>query len=720
MVPVTEMKCGGWEVVDTLSLLFLFLRYRVAFFFVLVMLSPPETAAFVTGSILFFREKMADRDVLDIPLPEVGSEEYLLPFSSAALQKLQPFTTEFVVDRPVGLALFTHLQRQVILEREAAAFAAYQKEHHVDPNHLPDEDSDDESEDESEEGNGDEDEDDRTQRQHQQNYARKKRHINLTEEDLQEDWYALLNIPQKDAATDAQIRAAYRQRCLETHPDKDPNHSDVLFKKVQRGFDILGDPDIRQNYDSSRPFDDTIPEEKDCRDLKSDEDFFKLFNDVFERNKKWSTDPSSLPPLGNSKTPYEKVMKFYDRWGAFRSWRDFSHLVDLQEITEDMGREEKRFYTRENERAVAQYRKEELQRIKTLVERAKKNDPRIKRRLAEEAAKRQKEKDEREAYRQRIRDEAEKKRLEAEKQEREKLEQEKREKEMVKQKALQDMQRLTQFFKDHRLLDDTAAKKLLPDAVRLINVKWLFSKIIQKPEKVDEVVSSILSASVKPQPLSDSTKEESYMNDASSPTTAATPSGFMQEVPCVLCFNKHLLDTEREIGMDRYGQPVKKVGGVSSPSAPSPVSSSTVAKPVKQWTEEDLSRLQKATAKYPPGSVERWSKIVIMLREKFTEEEAMAKVSELTAALHAGGAASVLTSGAPSSAVGGSSAPNSNKPPSVEDWTVLQQKQLENGLRELKDYKEKDKFQKIAKGVEGKTAKECFDRYKYLCALKKR
>jgi hypothetical protein len=61
------------------------------------------------------------------------------------------------------------------------------------------------------------------------------------------------------AGSDEQIKAAYRKRYLDTHPDKQPDGSDVLFKRVQRRFLILGNPVARRSFDSSRPFDDSVP-----------------------------------------------------------------------------------------------------------------------------------------------------------------------------------------------------------------------------------------------------------------------------------------------------------------------------------------------------------------------------------------------------------------------------------------------------------------------------
>ena len=65
-------------------------------------------------------------------------------------------------------------------------------------------------------------------------------------------------------------------------------------------------------------------------------------------------------------------------------------------------------------------------------------------------------------------------------------------------------------------------------------------------------------------------------------------------------------------------------------------------------------------------------------------------------------------------------APVAPAAPAADDWTPNQQKQLEAGLREFKDYKEKDKFAKIAATVDGKGAKACFERFKYLCAMRKK
>lgn len=647
--------------------------------------------------------------ILSVSLPSLPDfcsepEEKNAPPLGITLPILDPLPpsswwyTKTVVERPIGLSVLHHLCKSSEFSLECEFYRQNpppDHHHHADPHSLPhhyedsDEISSEENEQESSSGG-----------QQHQNFTRKKKHINLSGEDLAEDWYEVLRVPQKDAATEAQIRQAYRQRCLETHPDKQPNHSDELFKKVQRGFDILIDPDIRLTYDSSRPFDDEIPKE-----TVEEEDFFQTFSPVFERNKKWSTDPS-LPSLGDKSTPYETVMKFYYRWESYRSWRDFSHLEDLQEVSDDMCREDKRYYNRENERILAQYKKEELNRIKTLVSRAKKNDPRLRRHLEMEEAKRKKERDDREALRQKIRDEAEKKRLSALQEQKEKEEAALREKEAVRKAAQENLNSLLRFFENNNLVDNISAKTLLPNAVRPVNIRWLMSKVAASPEYAESILKSIMGSSTSPQERSSSGLDGD--------------EGIKEEVPAVLVFNQLLRDKEQELGVDRYGVPVKK-STVSSEPLSSKRTSST-QKSTTVWSEEDIGRLQKATTKFPPGTVDRWEKIVTFLRGKFTEDEVITKLGELTAALHAGGAANIasITSSKAVSATSTSPATPSvltSASQSVEAWSVSQQKQLESGLQLLKGYKEKDKFQKIAKMVDGKNAKECFERYKFLCSL---
>lgn len=59
-------------------------------------------------------------------------------------------------------------------------------------------------------------------------------------------FYDLLKVPRN--ATGEQILVAYRQRCLEVHPDK--GGSDLEFINVKRAFEVLSDPQKRAQYDT--------------------------------------------------------------------------------------------------------------------------------------------------------------------------------------------------------------------------------------------------------------------------------------------------------------------------------------------------------------------------------------------------------------------------------------------------------------------------------------
>jgi DnaJ family protein C protein 2 len=514
----------------------------------------------------------------------------------------------------------------------------------------------------------------------------RKRNVKLDEADLAMDWYEYLKLPNAEGSTDDQIKTAYRKRCLDTHPDKQPDGSDVEFKRVQRAFEILGNPEARRSYDSSRPFDDSVPPEN-----VKEENFYTTFAPVFERNKKWSAVPE-VPSLGDETTPLTDVKRFYDEWRAFRSWRDFSNEVELQEIDEGMMREEKRYYQRENQRLLDKMNQAELKRVRSLVDRAMKNDPRLRRAREAEDAARQQALAQRAAARAKTDDSAIRAKVEAE-------ERQKKEAEAQKQQAVDSKTRLrnavkdmADFFKANGLMDTLETNKLLSTKVRRPNIQWVLNNC-NADEAVtirDLVLAAPVEVEATPPP-----KGSSEEPDATS------------HVPAVLIFNLELQATEGRVGRNRYGEATKKVAiaaGISSPTKPEPKKFKTT------YSDEELIALQKLAIKFPGGCTDRWGRIAAAMHNKFTEEDILEQVKIIEADWKAGkppAASETRVPEAPSSAVD-------------DDWTPKQQKALENGLRDLKDYKEKDKFTKLAAFVEGKTPKQCFDRFKFLCAMNKK
>lgn len=163
------------------------------------------------------------------------------------------------------------------------------------------------------------------------------------------------------------------------HPDKigrEPTEQDTgLWLLVQRGLEQLTDPKKRTRYDSTLPCDDDLPEKGDW---KTDEEFYKMWDDVFVRNSMWSTKRPS-PALGNKDTPIAEVRAFYKYWDNFETWREFCQHDEHDEdaIEQAKERTEKRWMQNENKRIRAKYDKEERIRLIKMTETCYQNDPRI-------------------------------------------------------------------------------------------------------------------------------------------------------------------------------------------------------------------------------------------------------------------------------------------------------------------------------------------------------
>ena len=227
------------------------------------------------------------------------------------------------------------------------------------------------------------------------------------------DYYSLLGLEDRlyDASED-EIRKAYRVLSLVCHPDKaKPSRREVAeerFKAMQVGFETLTDIVRRRAYDSTLEFDDAIPKEKDGSTERS---FFSAYGPVFRRNERFSM-VKPVPQLGDANSSDEEVHAFYDFWLGFRSWRDFSYLNEHQ-VESATSREEKRQFVRENEKKQAGKKKEELARVRKLVEDAIRKDPRMVRMRREEEEEKKRKKSAK-ANAQKAREEEERKRKEEE------------------------------------------------------------------------------------------------------------------------------------------------------------------------------------------------------------------------------------------------------------------------------------------------------------------
>lgn len=194
----------------------------------------------------------------------------------------------------------------------------------------------------------------------------------------QQDHYAVLGIKTlRFKATDDDIKRAYRQKVLKHHPDKrkaqgeEVRSDDDYFTCITKAYEILGTPIKRRSYDSVDPeFDDALPTQAEAK-----KNFYKTFAKYFETNARWS-EKKHVPLLGDENSTREQVERFYAFWYEFDSWREFSYM-DEEEKEKGADREERRWIEKQNKAARAKLKKEEMARIRTLVDLAYANDPRI-------------------------------------------------------------------------------------------------------------------------------------------------------------------------------------------------------------------------------------------------------------------------------------------------------------------------------------------------------
>ena len=68
-------------------------------------------------------------------------------------------------------------------------------------------------------------------------------------------YYEILEVSQ-DASID-DIKKAYKKLALQYHPDKN-KEADIKFKEISNAYEILGDPEKRQNYDNEPKIDEIM------------------------------------------------------------------------------------------------------------------------------------------------------------------------------------------------------------------------------------------------------------------------------------------------------------------------------------------------------------------------------------------------------------------------------------------------------------------------------
>ncbi|EJU01636.1 DnaJ-domain-containing protein [Dacryopinax primogenitus] len=208
-----------------------------------------------------------------------------------------------------------------------------------------------------------------------------------------QDHYKVLGLSKfRYKATQDQIKIAHRKKVLKHHPDKKAgqagdSNDDAFFKCIQKAMEVLSNPEKRRQFDSVDPYYEALEEEDDipdARQIKTFKNFKKAYGKILEREARFSK-VTPVPMLGEEDAVKDAVEGFYDFWYNFDSWRSFEYLD--KEINEGSdNRDDKRYTEKKNKTERARRKKEDIARVRQLVDAALAVDPRIKRIKAEEKA----------------------------------------------------------------------------------------------------------------------------------------------------------------------------------------------------------------------------------------------------------------------------------------------------------------------------------------------
>ena len=304
-------------------------------------------------------------------------------------------------------------------------------------------------------------------------------------------------------ATDEDIRRAYRKIVLRHHPDKRKgqgesiNPDDDYFTCITRAYEFLGVPAKRRSYDSIDPnFNDDLPTQSEV-----EKDFFGTLGPCFKLNSRWS-EKKNVPLLGNEDSERNHVERFYDFWYDFQSWREYSYL-DEEDKEKGQDRDERRWIDKQNKQMRLKRKKEEMARIRQLVDLAYNNDPRIVKFKKEEkdkklaakkakqtAAQAQKAEEERQAK------EAAAAKLKADQEEQKRIEQLQKEKEIQKRALKKERKALRDFAKskDYFVNADGSDKiqnienvEKLCEAFKLLELQELNKKFQDAPGEAQKI-----------------------------------------------------------------------------------------------------------------------------------------------------------------------------------------------------------------------------------------
>lgn len=516
----------------------------------------------------------------------------------------------------------------------------------------------------------------------------------------QQDHYRVLGLHAKrHAATEHDLKKAYRRKVLLHHPDKrrtageqvrDLDHD--YFSCITRAYEILGNPVRRRSYDSVDPeFDDDIPSGIDARI-----GFFATFGPVFEANARWSI-KRDVPPLGHEDSTRDEVDRFYHFWYSFESWREYSYL-DEEEKEKGESREERRWIEKQNRAARQKRKREEMQRIRQLVDTAYACDPRVQRFKDEER--------ERKLAQKRARQEASRaKALQEEKERQEQEDAQRLERERQEEDARQQREK-------ERREKEAVRKQVRRERKVLQGVCAQDAHFAQSPE---ERVLHLQQLDRLCQLLTLAELQQLNQGLESAPSQEDRKALFLSQAQAL---EERLEREKREL---LSGPPSRLDRGGGQDRGPQD----------QAWPPDDVQLLVKAVNLFPAGTANRWEVVAAFLNQhsslaEHTARDVLAKAKSLQRldpqlkeeANRKAYEQHERTVGKGEVAFKDESAPSQrfDGPEAGGTWTAEEQRLLEQALKTYPS-STVDRWDRIAECVPNRSKKDCMRRYKDLVEL---
>ena len=518
----------------------------------------------------------------------------------------------------------------------------------------------------------------------------------------EQDHYRVLGIPHlRVKASTKDVKKAYKFMVLKCHPDKSQGSTKVneeAFTCIQRSYEQLCNLEGKRAYDSTDPlFDDDIPNITE----HNKQNFYKTYGPIFSQNAQWSMQ-KNVPLLGSETDSIDDVNDFYNFWYDFKSWREYSYL-DEEERDKAENKDERRYVDKLNKQERVRRKKEEVSRLRTLVDNAYACDPRIKA-FNEERKKRKQEAKlaKQEAYR------LEQEALILKKEEEERIIKEKEEQRLLEEKEKAEAEK-KERQKQNKLLK-TERKKVREHVKNHDYFCTEEDNVVKAMENLDILLAGLSIEKMKNLNSSSQNKNEFsvlYRNYMTS----------------------HLEEQENKkkesLVKAKISQELHKDQDINA---------------TEKFTPLDITLLVKAVKIYPPGTVNRWNTIAEYLNQhstfcnSYVSKDIIEKVKKLQSregddlkskvnaqayenfekaqkqrideVTHTGGLSSRDTM---NSALNESDAKKKKTP-----WTGEEQKLLEEGLKKFPQSVGPERWNNIANLVESRTKKECMRRYKDL------